>query len=132
MISSRVDHCNSFLVKLPKTQINKLQRVMNSAAWLISGIGKFDHISPALESFHWLPVEYHIRFKVLCLAYKSLHGLAPAYLADLIKQYVPRRNLRSADQNLLMVPKIRTNRYGARAFKFAARSLFNSLPVDIQ
>ena len=104
---------------------------MICAARLVSGIGKFDHISPVLESLHWLPEDYRIEFKVLCLAYGSLHGLALSYLADFIKPYASKRELRSVDQNLLNVPKIRMNKYGSRAFEFAALNLFNSLPGHV-
>ena len=52
-------------------------------------------------------------------------------LPGLIKLYVPKINLYSADKNLPMVSKIRTNTYGAQAFVFAAPSIFNSLPVNI-
>ena len=36
--------------------------------------------------------------------YKVLHDLAPGYLCELVVPYVPRRVLRSAELNLLMVP----------------------------
>ena len=85
--------------------LNKYQNVINCAVTLVSGVGKFDHISPVLESLHWLPVDYRIEFKVLCLACKSLHGLAPSYLADLVKPYATRCTLYSTNQNLLIVSK---------------------------
>ena len=99
---------------------------MNCAASLVSGVEKFEHITPILESLHWLPVDDRIKFKILRLAYKSLHGLALPYLAYLIKPYVPKWSLCSADHNLL-VPKTRTIMYGSWAFEVAAPSLFNSL-----
>ncbi len=58
LVSSRVDYCNSLLVGLPKTQTNKLQHIINCAVHLVSVVGKFGHITPILESLHWLPVEY--------------------------------------------------------------------------
>ena len=104
---------------------------MNCAARLISGVGKFDHITPIMESLHWCPMEFSIKFTVLCLAYNALHGLAPAYLTNILAWYEPARNLCSTGQDLLVVPKIRTNKYGAEAFAYAALSLFNDLPTRI-
>ena len=50
-------------------------------------IGCNNHITPVMRSLHWLPVSSRIIFKILLLVYKSLHGLAPAYLTytELIK-----------------------------------------------
>ena len=87
-----------------------------------------DSVDIVLESLHWLPLDYRINFKVLCLAYMSFHVLARSYLADLIKPYTPKRALHSADQNLFTVPKIRKNEYDACTFEFAAPNLFDSLP----
>jgi len=39
---SRVDYCNSALVGLPKSTTDWLRRVLNSAARLVTGRGKFD------------------------------------------------------------------------------------------
>jgi hypothetical protein len=51
---SKLDYCNSFLVKLPANQINRLQLVFNSAARAVTNTQKFHHINPMLKSFHWL------------------------------------------------------------------------------
>ncbi len=106
LVSSRVD---LLLDGLPKTQVNKLQHVINCAARMVLGVGRFKHVTPILESLHWLPVEYQIKYKVLCLAYKLLHGLAPAYLADLSIPYVSEQSLHSAELNLLAVLKTRSS-----------------------
>ena len=60
---------------------------VHSAARMITGTKKFSHIMPVLVNLHWLPVDYRVKFKLLCLTYKALHGLAPAYLSDLLQQY---------------------------------------------
>ena len=62
---------------------------MNSATYPTTGLKKFDHITPTLMKLHWLPVEYRIMFKILCITYKALHGLAPEYISSLIREYHP-------------------------------------------
>jgi len=42
--------------------------------------GKYSHIIPALYELHWLPVLARIHFKILLLAFKAIHSLAPAYI----------------------------------------------------
>ena len=64
-----------FLYGLPKTQIVKL-RVQNAAAKLAMNIGKYSHVTQALQDLHWLPVRTSIDFKILILVlrlYTDLH-----------------------------------------------------------
>ncbi len=67
---------------------------------------KYDHITPILQSLHWLPIKYRISYKILSLAYKALNGLAPAYLTSLLSRYNPSRSLRSQNSGLLVVPRV--------------------------
>ena len=84
------------------TQLQKLQRVQNTAARLICNISRFDHITPVLVDLHWLPVKFRIDFKILLITYKAIHGLAPEYILDLISVRHPSHyNLRSNDELLL-------------------------------
>jgi len=45
---------------------------------------RLDHIivTPVLRQLHWLPVRQRVEFKLTMLIFKTLHGLAPQYLAD--------------------------------------------------
>ena len=47
-ISSEIDYCNSILYDLTNKEINKIQRIQNASARLITKSKKFDHISPIL------------------------------------------------------------------------------------
>ena len=58
-------------------QQQRLQRVLNAAAWLISRLPKYYHISPVLKDLHWLSIKYRVIFKITLLVFKVLHGLAP-------------------------------------------------------
>ena len=102
------------------------------AARLISHTRMSEHITPVLRELHWLPVRQRIVFKVLTLVYKSLHGLAPVYLQDLVYLHTPGRSLRSANQRQLSVPSVRTTTYGDRTFSKAAAVLWNGLPTELR
>lgn len=132
LISSRLDFCNSLLYGLPKSSLQKLQIVQNSAARVISYNRKQDHITPVLYRLHWLPVVYRIEFKILLLAFKALNNAAPSYIADLLKPYIPSRSLRSSSSNLLTKTSFNLKTYGKRAFSNAAPELWNKLPPNIR
>src|SRR5208282_2434841 len=110
-ISSRLDYCNSLLVNLSDDVPRKLQLILNAAARLVSGTRKFDRITPVLRDLHWLPVRERITFRTVITVYKCLHGLAPPYLSVFCRPFstVPgRRQLRSADSGMLVVPRTKT------------------------
>ena len=72
---------------------------------------------------HWLPFDKRIEYKLLLYTHKSLHGLAPGYLCELIVPYVPRRVLGSAESNLQTVPPGKPGKYGSRSFVRASANL---------
>lgn len=133
LITSKLDYCNSLLYGLPQSQIQHLQRVQNTAARLITGSRKHEHITPVLKTLHWLPVTQRIKYKIFLLTFKCLHGLAPIYLQELIVPYQPTRCLRSSGSNLLSVPKSKSkSSYHDRAFAIAAPALWNTLPDSMR
>ena len=68
-INSKLDYCNGLLTGLPKQTLRKLQLVPNAAFRVLTKTKKF--------------VGQRIDFKIMLLAYKSLHGLGPKYLTDI-------------------------------------------------
>ena len=131
-VSSRLDYCNSILLGLPAYLIDRLQKVQNTVARLVSRSKRSDSVTPILKKLHWLPVSKRIEFKILLLTYKCLHGLAPKYLSDLLKPYKPSRLLRSSSKLLLEEPGSRTSTFGKRSFSLAAPSLWNNLPDTVK
>ena len=108
-----------------------LQRVQNSAARLTAK--KRDHVTAILKELHWLPIIKRIEYKLLLITYKCVHDLAPSYLTELIKLYIPPRTLRTSSMDLLDQPRaIKTSTYGERAFSAAAPKLWNALPVKVR
>ena len=74
LITSHLDYCNAFYHGLPDCLLNQLQRVQNTATLLISCIRKSAHLTPVFMKLHWLPVQYHVKFKILRQVFKILNG----------------------------------------------------------
>ena len=129
LVTSRLDYSNGLLYGIPKSAVSILQSVQNSAARIVTKTAPREHITPVLRELHWLPVDRRIEYKILLYAYKALNGLAPEYLCNMVELYAPDRVLRSASQNLLVVPRGKHCQYGMRTFAMAAATLWNSLNV---
>ncbi len=90
-----------------------------------------EHITPVFGSLHWLPVTFRIDFKVLLLIYKSLNGLGPKYISDMLTEYKPNRPLRSLVSSPLEIPRVHTKQ-GESAFSYYAARSWNQLPEEIR
>ena len=103
-IFSRLDYCNSLLFGVPDCHLHKLQRVQDTVAHLIFQESRFCHITLLLKSLHWLLVKYRIVFKIILTTFKAIHGLALAYISELISvRDTGRYDFRSND-GLLLAP----------------------------
>ena len=122
---------NSLLYGFPDNDLKKFQRIQNSAARLLSGARKYDHITPILEELHWLPVRFRTQYKITLIVFKAIHGLAPKYIEELFKVRQVPRSLRSSSKPLLEIPRSRMVRAGDRAFQHAAPVLWNNLPASL-
>ena len=126
-----MDYCNSLLVQLPANSLDKLQRVLHTAARIVSLRPKSDDITPVLHSLHWLPIRHRLHYKVILFVFRCLNDMSPMYLSELLTPHVPKRDLRSADKALLDY-KAPATKYGERSFSVAGAVLWNGIPEQMR
>ncbi|KAI0227675.1 hypothetical protein LSAT2_021832 [Lamellibrachia satsuma] len=107
-VISSINYANCLLHGIPDCLINKLQRVQNAAARLVVRCHRWSHIPPVLKKLPWLPVKQRIHYAILLLTFRAQHGLAPAYITDLLHEQRATGVLRSATNNDMYVPPSRS------------------------
>ena len=134
LVHSRLDYGNFVLVGLLVYLQRRLQSVLNAAARLVFLLRRYDHVTDALATLHWLCLPQCVDFKVAVMAFRVLHGLAPPYL----NQLAPVANLLQSLPtsvsivNQLLVSPFWITTVGLLTFPVAGSLVWNSLPSDIQ
>jgi hypothetical protein len=88
---------------------------------------QYYHITPLMKQLHWLPISQRIIYKIVLITYKSLNGLAPHYINNMLKPFTPSVNLRSSSKGFLTIHSVRLVNYGERSFSYAAPKLWDEL-----
>ena len=130
-VTSRLDMAHPIWYGLPQEQLNRLQRIQNIAARVVTLSNKSCHITPVSKDLHWLPIHYRIVYKILLIVYKAVNDLSPLYISNLLSFYTPPRILQSNEKLLLIEPNSKHS-WGDRSFVFAAPRLWNELPHSIR
>ena len=140
LIGNRLDYCNLLLYNIADAKIERLQKVQNQAARILTKSPRKDHITPVLKQLHWLKVRERIQYKVLILAHKSFYETAPQYLSSLVTRKDYLKNTRFSTDHYLIHVHLCTpplskdcfNTFLERSFLFSAPREWNSLDESIR
>jgi len=131
-VASQVDYCSSLLIGVPKKTTNKLQRVLNAAAQIVSNTCKYDR---GLSSSGNANFTCWTLTTVCVQVYKCLHNMAPGYLSALcqpVSRVPGRSHVSSAGRGKLNLLCVNLSMYGGRAFAYAGPTCWNSLPDTLK
>ena len=73
-VFSHIRYCICVWGGASKSQLQKLQKVINFAARIVTGLKKYDHVTPALSSLGWPRIESMIEQMDLVKVFKTLRG----------------------------------------------------------
>ena len=106
------------------SQQKQLQLIQNRACRIVLGLSRREPVDEHLKKLHWLKIHDRIVFKILLLVFKSLTGVAPSYLSELLNY-----------ENFSRIPVLHTPKsnspVGDKAFVSCGPRLWNELPSHI-
>lgn len=130
LIQPQFDYCDVVWGNLSKGLSNKLQKLQNRAARVITQSDFSIRSHDILKDLGWLDLSTRRSISNLCCVYKCLNNLTPTYLTDTFIQRNDshRFQLRNHDVNLSL-PKPKTD-YMKRSFQYVGAKLWNNLDRD--
>ena len=127
-----IDYDSNTCGSTSKLNIERLSKLQKRAARIIL---KVDFETPSSEMFidlGWSTIANRHNYNKAVLTFKALNDLTPEYISNLLKPTFEthNRNLRSATNGSLSVPRSRTSLFD-RYFSATVPKLWNSLPKEI-
>ena len=103
-----------------------------SACSKIALTGYKEYITRTLKSLHWLPIFFHINFKIYCITHCALSLGEPFYLSTLLTHRSNTHSLRTTSFSLLLLSYFNKKSNDFRIFSYAAPFLLNHLPDTVR
>ena len=125
LIFSSLDYCNSLYYGLPEASIQKLQRVQNCAARLVTNAPYRSSLDGIFMILHWLKVKYRIIYKLMLVVHNCLQNKAPNGVTSLLNYAESERTMKLQETTV-------NNSFGNRSFAHVAPKLWNLLPRNIR
>ena len=83
------NYCSQVWGHCDKSLSNKLQKLQNRAARILTFSSYDSNTDRLFEQLNWRRVDTQRQIRVATMVYKSIHGLAPNYLGSLFTKYDP-------------------------------------------
>ena len=109
----------------------QLQLVQNFAARILTGVKKYDHVSPTLKELGWLSVERLLQLRDVTMVFKCVNNLAPIYLCNKLSKRSEIHDYSTRHCGDLNLGLSRTEA-AKRSFFYRAVKHFNDLTSDIR
>ena len=124
LVVSSIRYCIAIYGTCGKTQLHRVQKLLNFCARVISGRRKYSHITDVLNQLQWLSAEQLVRYHQLCLVKNALDTGLPADIAALFRHVATPYQTRQTGQ--LCQPRAKTNS-GCRRLTHCSQH-YNLLP----
>ena len=131
LIQPHFDYCNLVWGNCGKTLSDRLQKLQNRAARLLTSSSYDADAKGLIRQLRWKDLCTQRQIQKALMVYRSLNGLVPEYLSSkFLKRNGTRYSLRDSE-NKLVVPLPRTN-YSKNSISYSGAALWNSLPCNLR
>lgn len=125
------DYCDVVWGGASGRLITKVAMLQNRGARVLTNSRPYSRVTPLYRKLNWLTFKERVAFHKAVLVFKSLNGLAPAYLTTLFRQTQQRYNTRHMDSGALLCPRPRLECF-RRSFQYSGAAIWNSLPLSVR
>ena len=129
ILSPHFDYCDTIWGTCNETINQKVQKLQNRAAKIITGKTRYDSSSEALKFLNWKNLRERQNFHLATTMFKLINDEVPNYLANRFHFKNTRYSLRGYKN--LAVPKPKTD-FRKRSFSYLGARKWNSLPETLK
>jgi hypothetical protein len=110
LVQPHFSYCRSVWDNCNKTYAEKLQKLQNRAARVLTFPSYDTNADSLFEKLNWKTLSFQRKVQKAVMVYKSLNGLAPDYMHSMFtdRESVTSIQLRDTSENKLAVPMPRT------------------------
>jgi len=83
-VQTRLDYCNSLLFNTSEFNLNRMQRLQNCLARVVTQQSRNTSSAVILNRLHWLPVRKRVQYKIASLTHQALETGLPKRLRSII------------------------------------------------
>ena len=130
LVLSHVRYCITVYGNGTAKNLDRIQKILNFSARVISGRKKYEHISDVQRGLGWLSASDLANYHTLTLMHKVLRHGEPKELAEMFRKCADVRDRETRQDGMLRVPRCRTA-CGQRQFAYRAVKLYNALPTAV-
>ena len=130
IVEPHFNHCCSVWGSCGTTRLNKLQRLQNRAARIVTDSDFDTSAAPLIQDLGWPTIEQLIHRETSTMTYKCLNQLAPAYLSGCFSKLSDShtRVLRNSGTDV-HIPRMRTSN-GQKCFAYRGVKVWNDLDSE--
>ena len=132
-VFSQIIYCLPVWGGAAEKELQRIQKIINFAARIVTGAKRHDHITPSLNSLHWSRIGELVEERDCLKVYRALHdNHAPTAMQGLFTRRceVATRDTRLSSTERVHLPRVQLTAT-QKHFMYRAGSAWNRLPDDV-